>query len=131
MSPSNFSSYRVHRIVEYIKSMGFIFETDELLETGLKNILNDNYNIFQELTDDEFLFVMDELLPLAENNEIKEALVKLKEVLPEDTGDEILNQHLEKGYEKATSYLVHYSYPVDKNLREIKISRMNQHIDNK
>ncbi|MFC1896511.1 hypothetical protein ACFL0Q_07635, partial [Thermodesulfobacteriota bacterium] len=47
-------SYRVHKIVEYVKSSGFSFETDELLEMGLQGILRNHYNVFVEWTEDEW-----------------------------------------------------------------------------
>ena len=120
MNPSTISSFRVHRIVEHIKQLGFDFETDELLEMGLQHILQSYYDLFTKLTEDEFLLLLDELYLLAEANEIREAQVKLKEILPEDRGTEIFRQRTDKRYEKATTYPLPYSYPVSEVLRDIK-----------
>ncbi len=120
MSPSNFSSLKVHRIVEYIKSIGFVFETDELLTKGVQGILRDHYGVHTQLSEQEHLLLMDELYLLAQQSEMREAQVKAREVLPEDSGTVILRQPPEKGYEKATSYVVPYSYPVEGALRELR-----------
>ena len=63
---------KMHNMVEYMKLSDFEFETDEVVE-NLSDIL-DHYGLADtELTDDERYLLMDELLPLAEGFEFREA----------------------------------------------------------
>ena len=62
--------YKIHKIVEYIKVFGFEFETDEVIE-NLNEVLA-NYDILDFLSDDEYYFLIDELLPMAEQFEFRE-----------------------------------------------------------
>ena len=64
--------YKLHRIVEYMKLSDFEFETDEVVE-NLSNILAYYSLADTELTDDERYLLIDELLPLAEKFEFREA----------------------------------------------------------
>ena len=111
-------SFLVHLIVDYLKRSNFDLESDEVLEMGIKNILA-NYNIFLSLSESEYYLLLDELLVLAEQNEIKEAMVKAIETMPEDSGIVYFRQGSNDTEEATATYTLPYSYPVDKNLREI------------
>lgn len=64
---------KVNRIVEYIRSCGdFAYDTDDVIE-GLYGILY-GYGIYDFLSRDESLLLVDELLELAEQSEISEAV---------------------------------------------------------
>ena len=117
MSPS-IPSFRVHRIVEYIKAYGLWLETDEVEELGVLAVLHRHFGIRMVLSQEEQAMIMDELLKLAEQNEISEAMVKLNELNPEDRGTELVRQH-NLNQDSFTSYPVLYSYPVDENLRAV------------
>ena len=63
---------KMHNVVEYMKLSDFEFETDEVVE-NLSDIL-DHYGLADtELTDDERYLLIDELLPMAEKFEFREA----------------------------------------------------------
>lgn len=79
MTPS-ISSYRVHMIVEYLKCTGFDYETHEILDTGIGDILQ-RYDLFVSLSLQEEELLQDELMLLAEQNEIRESLIKTREYL--------------------------------------------------
>ena len=64
--------HKMHNMVEYMKLADFEFETDEVVE-NLSDIL-DHYGLADtELTDDERYLLIDELLPMAERFEFREA----------------------------------------------------------
>ena len=63
---------KMHRIVEYMKLSDLEFETDEVIES-LSSILAHYGLADTELTDDERYLLIDELLPLAEKFEFREA----------------------------------------------------------
>ena len=64
---------KVNRIVEYIRSCGdFPYDTDDVIE-DLSGILY-IYGIYNFLSRDEELLLLDELLELAEQSEISEAV---------------------------------------------------------
>ena len=65
------NSYKIHKIVEYIKLFEFNFEVDEVKE-DLKNILN-HYDILDGMNTDEMKIVSDELVKLAEQFEFSES----------------------------------------------------------
>ena len=111
-------SFLVHSVVEYLKRSDFDLESDEVLDAGLMNILA-GFDIILELSRSEYYQILDELLVLAEQNEIKEALIKTNEIMPTDTGVIYFREHQDNYQEKATAYSVPYSYPVDKNLRDV------------
>ena len=117
MSPS-IPSFRAHRIVEYIKEYGLWLETDEVEELGPLEVLYKHFGIRMVLSLEEQAMIMEELLQLAEQNEIREAMVKLYELKPEDRGTELVRQH-NQNQDSFTSYPVQYSYPVDENLRAV------------
>ena len=63
---------KMHNMVEYMKLSDFEFEIDEVA-ANLSDVL-DHYGLADtELTDDERYLLMDELLPLAESFEFREA----------------------------------------------------------
>jgi hypothetical protein len=65
--------YRVNRIVEFVRSCGdFPYDTDDVIE-GLTDVLC-SYGIYNFLSRDEELLLLDELLELAEQSEIREAI---------------------------------------------------------
>ena len=56
--------YKINRIVELINTFVFEFKTDEVIE-NLNSILS-HYDLADiELTEEEYYFIIDELLPLA------------------------------------------------------------------
>ena len=63
---------KMHNMVEYMKLSDFEFETDEVVE-NLSDILAQYGLADTELTDDERYLLIDELLPLAERFEFREA----------------------------------------------------------
>ena len=65
------NNYKINKIVQYIRQSEFKFEVEEVLQ-DIKGILAD-YGIL-DLSDDEYLFLQTELLPLAEQFEISEVL---------------------------------------------------------
>ncbi len=65
------NKYKIFRIVEYIKLSDFEFEIDEVIE-HLNEVLAYYDVIDADLTDDEYLTLIGELLPLAEQFEFRE-----------------------------------------------------------
>ena len=63
---------KMHNMVEYMKLSDFQFETDEVVE-NLSDILAQCGLADTELTDDERYLLIDELLPMAERFESREA----------------------------------------------------------
>lgn len=113
------TSLRVHRIVEYIKRVGFWLETDETMELGAKGILQEFYDLEPCLSQSEWDVLEAELLTLAEENEIREAQRKQREREPLDSGVMIFRQAGSDDSCAITSHALPYSYPVDENLRQI------------
>lgn len=64
--------YKIHNIVEFIKKFNFEFEVVEV-EEDLQLILNYYDFIDVELTSEEHRLLVDELIPLAEQFEFREA----------------------------------------------------------
>ena len=112
-------SYKVLRIFEFIKRAGFDYETDEIFEIGLQKILSSRYGIFVSLSDDEYIMLQDELMYLAEQNEIDEGQVKAKEIHPIESGKEFVRHNSKDVHEKVSVYPVFYSYPVNVALKGI------------
>ena len=112
-------SLKVHCLVEYMKSAGFWLETDEVRDMGPGPILEKLYGIEVIMTADESGLLQEEMLILAEANEIREAGRKMNEIMPEDKGDVFFRQGSKDPKERATCYTMPYSYPVDQNLRGI------------
>ena len=64
---------KVNRIVEYIRSCGdFPYDTDDVIEELSSTLYS--YDVYDFLTRDEYFFLVDELLELAEQSEIREAI---------------------------------------------------------
>ena len=63
---------KMHNMVEYMKLSDFEFETDEVVE-NLSDILAHYGHQDTDLTDDERYLLIDELLPMAERYEMREA----------------------------------------------------------
>ena len=113
---ASYFSFRVQKIVEYIKNVGFLLETDEVKDLGVQVVLREEYGICVPLTKEEASLLQQEMLALAEWNEIREAGLKLWEIHPIDSGVIHCRQTAHFGFQRVTSYPVHYSYPVDQNL---------------
>ena len=64
--------YKIHKIVEYIKQFDFVFEINEVID-DLDKVLAYYDAADVDLTDDEHIFLIAELLPLAEQFEFSEA----------------------------------------------------------
>lgn len=63
---------KIHKMVEYIKQYDFEFEIDEVIQ-NMEGILAEYGFVDIELSQDEFLQLMTDLLPLAEKFEFSEA----------------------------------------------------------
>ena len=113
------SSFLVHVIVEHLKRSNFNLESDEVLEMGIYKILA-GYNIFLSLSKPEYYLLLNELLILAEKNEIAEAMVKRGEIMPEDSGVMHFRQEPTDPEESSTYYPLPFSYPVDRTMEQIK-----------
>ena len=66
------NNMKIHMILEYIKQYDFEFETDEVIE-NLNEILSSFQIADVELEDEEYFFLIDELIPIAEQFEFREA----------------------------------------------------------
>jgi len=112
------ASFKVHRVVEYLKVVGFDFETDEVEDLGPQEILCAHYGLQLEFSGIEVAMLREEMLQLAEENELREALHQTHQLMPEDSGVELFRGR-DKDGSVGASYTVPYSYPVDRRLREI------------
>ena len=113
-------SYKVHNVVEYIKSTGdFLCDIDELNEREIQDILQKDFEIYLTLTDIEKQQLKDELRAMALQNELKEAKYLYDKLQTHDEGIEKLISNSKDVFSNNTAYLVYYSYPVDENLRQI------------
>jgi hypothetical protein len=63
--------YKIHRVVECIKQYDFEFEVPEVVE-NLQGVLANYGLVDADLTDDEEVLLMIELIPLAEQFEFGE-----------------------------------------------------------
>lgn len=63
--------YKINKIVKYMASLGFEFETEEVIGS-LYDILSQLGLGDIKLSDDEYYFLIDDLLPLAEQYEFRE-----------------------------------------------------------
>lgn len=128
MIPS-FSSYKVHKIVEHIKSTGFDLETDELEEQDLQELLQDGYGIYTQLSELEGMSLQHELQLLASLNEMREAQVKGRELFPEDTGVEYVRSPQRERLDSGCAWPVFYHYPVDDALKLVPLRRPKSKIN--
>lgn len=117
---STISSLRVHHIVEYIKLVGLPLETHEVEDLGAVAVLSECMGINMQLSPDEHTLLQEELIKLAEQNEICEAQAKLKELFPEDCGEMLVRQVSSDSAQSATTYSLPFAYPVDSNLRALR-----------
>ena len=117
-------SFKVHRIVEYIRCNGeFACDVDDFEERGIQDILQQDLDIFETFTSEELQELNDELQEVALQNEIKEAKHLINKLKPEDEGHDLLHSKPENIYGKRTTYPVYYNYPIDRNLKRLpKIS---------
>jgi len=117
-------SLRVHNIVEYIKYSGeFLCDADELVERGIQEILQEDFDIYETFKNEDLQELEDEFQAMALQNEIREAKRLIDKIKPEDDGNDLLQSNPDNIYGKRTTYPVYYSYPVDENLRKLpKIS---------
>jgi len=67
------SRVKVHAIVECIKQYDFCFEQDEVINNPYGVL--DQFGIFEELLPEEEALLINELLKLAEDFEVREAIV--------------------------------------------------------
>ena len=67
------SMVKVHSIIEYIKQFPFCFEEAEVIESPYEVL--QHFGVFEELNLDEEALLLEELLKLAEDCEVKEAIV--------------------------------------------------------
>lgn len=125
----SFSSYKVHRIVEYIKSIGFDLDTDELEEQDLHELLQDGYGIYTQLSELEGVSLQRELQLLASLNEMREAQVKGRELFPEDTGTEYVRSPSREELDSGGAWPVFYHYPVDEALKLVPLCRTKSEIN--
>ena len=63
--------YKINKIVECLSTFVFEFETDEVIEK-LNSILSHYDLVDIKLTEEEYYFIIDELLPIAEQFEFRE-----------------------------------------------------------
>ncbi len=115
------SSFKVHRIVEYIKcNSEFACDVDDLEERGIQEILQQELDIFETFTSEELKELSDELQAIALQNELREAKHLIEKINPEDDGNDLLQSNPDNIYGKRTTYPVYYSYPVDSNLKKLQ-----------
>jgi len=119
MMPSS-TSFIAHMTMEYIKSLGFWLETDEVEDMGAVAIVQDIYGLQPCLSRQEWAGLESELFALAEANEIREAEVKRREREIEERGTFFFRQASDGVEETMTVYPMEYSYPVDENLRQTR-----------
>ena len=122
MTPS-FQSCRVHKLVEFIKSAGFGLETDELDEQDLQKLLQEDYDIYIQLTSSEEESLRRELHVLASFNEMREAQIKGRELFPEDKGVEFVRTPSKDGLCSDDAWPVFYCYPLDDTLKLVPLCR--------
>ena len=120
----SFPSQKVHNIVVFLKSNSeFLCDVDELEERGIQEILQEDFDIHETLKPEELSELKDELLPMALENEVREARHLFKKLHPDDEGGDFVHSSPNNIYGRRTTYRVYYSYPVDENLRKLpKIS---------
>ena len=113
-------SFKVHRIVEYIKWNGeFVYDVDDLEERGIQEILQEDLDIFETFTSEELQELNNALQSIALQNELREAKHLIDKLEPEDDGNDFLHSNLDNIYGKRTTYPVYYDYPVDSNLKKL------------
>ena len=118
-----FSSTLVHKLVVYIKSAGFDLETDELRQIGCNRLLREEYGILLEIPRRDIKLLEQELLVMAEANEVRESVIKTSETNPVDMGVMVFYTPHKQTLQQATQYPMIYSYPVDKNIAAIRPQR--------
>jgi len=65
---------KLHRLIEFMKSVELYHDTFDIDEKGIREILYE-YGIFDYLTKEELKVMKEELYDLAERNEFREAMV--------------------------------------------------------
>jgi len=65
---------KLFHLVQYLKSVEFYHDTFDLKEQGIRAILQE-YDIYDELSEDEVQELSKDLYELAEQNEFREAVV--------------------------------------------------------
>ena len=83
---ASYFSFRVQKIIEYIKNVGCLLETNEVKNLGVQVVLQEEYGICAPLTKEEASLLQQEMLTLAEWNKIREAGLKLWEIHTIDSG---------------------------------------------
>jgi len=65
---------KLFNLVQYLKSVDFYHDTFDLEEEGIRAILQE-YDIYDELSEEELQELSKDLFELAEQNEFREAVV--------------------------------------------------------
>jgi len=65
---------KLFNLVQYLKSLDFYHDTFDLEEEGIREVLQE-YDIYDELTEEEVQELSKDLFELAEQNEFREAVV--------------------------------------------------------
>jgi len=65
---------KLHRLIEFLKSVEFYHDTFDIAENGIREILYE-YGIYDFLTKEELEVLRKELHDVAEQNEFREAVV--------------------------------------------------------
>ena len=113
-------SWRIHNIVEYIKHTGeFLCDLGELEERGIQEILQEDFNIYLALKNEELEELKDEFFAMALENEIREAKHLFNKFKPYDEGHDLVHSEPKDTYGRSTTHNVYYSYPVDENLGKL------------
>ena len=113
-------SWRIHHIVEYIKCTGdFLCDLDELEERGIQEILQEDFNIYLALKNEELEELKEEFYAMALENEIREAKHLFNKFKPYDEGQDLVHSESKDDYGRRTTHNIFYSYPVDENLGKL------------
>ena len=110
-------SFKIHCLVEYMKSRGFPLESDEVAELGPELVMAEYFDLEMALSPGEADLLQAEMMELARQTEMREAQRKVHELFPEDCGEVHFRQASHERGQRATTYSLPFSYPVDANLR--------------
>ena len=106
-------SFKVHYLVEHMKSRGFLLEADEVAELGPERVMAEHFDLEATLTPGEAEMLQAEMLKLARMNEMREAQQKMQELFPVDEGIMHFRQASQEHGQRSTTYSLPFSYPVD------------------
>ena len=77
MKQTDFDKWKVHKIVEYVKSIGLEHDLHDIEERGLANILADDFGFTNKFTSEELTQIMSDLYSIALSNELAEVCYQL------------------------------------------------------